>query len=196
MDSDTGGKSKHDFSDIMSILGDEEKQKKPGETAAARKHDHARPRDDAFIKKLLSDIEQKNAEILKLNADNMALKYSMSEKETEVKRLQAQSDSLREQAESLRSQVVALNRQIEDMSKFVNDARSKLGEMDADKAKLMSRITKEEEAPPEEEDVATIFKRIALDKDEAPKDEALPDGSAADKQKLKKNLSSAKLYDL
>ena len=198
MNSDTGGKSKHDFSDIMSILGEEEKHKKPVETAAAKKHEHAAKRDDAFAKKLMADIEQKNAEILKLNSDNMALKYSMSEKDMEIKRLQGQADSLREQTESLQAQVLALNQQMEDLNKFASDARLKLGEMDADKAKLMSRIGKKDEAEaPVEEDVATIFKRIALNKDEA---EAQKEGEPAvpdpDKQKLKKSLSTAKLYDL
>ena len=188
MDSDTGGKSKHDFSDIMSMLGDE---KKPA-PAAAKKHETPKPRDDSFVKKLLADIEQKNAEILKLNSDNMALKYSMSEKEMEIKRLQGQSDTLREQSESLKAQVMALNRQIEDLNRFVNDARLKLGEMDADRAKLTARIAKEEEAPPEEEDVESIFKRIALKRDE-PEEGAADNG--ADKNSRKKT-GTAKLYDL
>lgn len=186
MDSDTGGKPKHDFSDIMSILGDEKKPE-----PAPKKHESPKPRDDTFIKKLLSDIEQKNAEILKLNSDNMALKYSMSDKEMEIKRLQGQSDSLRERAESLKAQVVSLNQQIEDLNRFVNDARVKLGEMDSDRAKLTARIVKEEEAPPEEEDVASIFKRIALD---GKPEETSGDG--ADKPKPQKKIGTAKLYDL
>ncbi len=191
MDSDTGsGKQKHDFSDIMSILGDEDKP-----AVSVPKKEPAKPRDDAFVKKLLSDIEQKNAEILKLNSDNMAMKYSLSEKDVEIKRLKAQSDSLRDQAESMKAQVVSLTQQMEDLNKFVNDARLKLGEMDADKAKLLSRITKkEEEAPPVEEDVASIFKRIALDKEEPA--EVNPSDNGSDRPKPPKKAGTAKLYDL
>lgn len=189
MDSDTGGKSKYDFSEIMSILGEEQKPSTP-----VRKTEPQKPRDEAFSKKLMADIEQKNAEILRLNSENISLRYSLSEKEMEIKKLRAQSDSLRDQAESLKAQVVSLNQQIGDMNKFVSDARLKLGEMESDRAKLTARIVKEEEAPPEDDDdVASIFKRIAL-KGEEPPQEA-PDGGE-DKPKPQKKAGTAKLYDL
>jgi chromosome segregation ATPase len=187
MDSDTGGKSKHDFSDIMSILGGEQKPSTPG------KPELPKARDDTFSRKLMADIEQKNAEILKLNSENISLKYSLSEKEMEIKKLRAQSDSLRDQAESLKAQVVGLNQQLEDMNRFITDARAKLGEMESDRAKLTARIVKEEEAPPEEDDIASIFKRIALKGEEPPQDSP-DDGS--DKPKPQKKAGTAKLYDL
>jgi TolA-binding protein len=199
MDSDTGGKSKHDFSDIMSILGEENTpvpggEKKPVPVITI-KPEPVNPRDNPFVKKLLLDIEHKNAEILKLNSDNMSLKYALSEKEMEIKRLQGQSASLGGQVESLKSQVRELNRQIEDMNKYVSDARAKLGEMDADRAKLTARIVKEEErAPPDDEDdIASIFKRIAL-KGEEPSNGAPGDGE--DKPRPPKKAGTAKLYDL
>lgn len=184
MDPDAGGRQKHDFSDIMSILGEEQKPE-------AVERAPAKPRDEGFIRKLMADIEQKNAEILKLNADNMALKYSVSEKELEIKRLQGQADSLRDQSEGLKAQVVALGRQVEDLSRFAEDARARLGEMDADRAKLNARLSKDEAAPPEDEDVESIFRRIALDK--KPEDGA-QDGGADGKPQ--KKTGTAKLYDL
>jgi hypothetical protein len=61
MDSDTGGgKSKLDFSDIMSML-DEGEQTKPGPKAIKKAE---APKDNAFTQKLLADIERKNAENL------------------------------------------------------------------------------------------------------------------------------------
>ncbi len=65
--------------------------------------------------------------------------------------------------------------------------------MDADRAKFTARIAKEEEAPPAEEDVASIFKRIALKGDEAPDETA---GDGGDKPKPQKRAGTAKLYDL
>jgi chromosome segregation ATPase len=157
MDSDTGGgKSKLDLSDIMSMLDDGE-QKKP-EPKVTKKAET--PKDNAFTQRLLADIEQKNAENLKLSSENMSLKYALSEKDAEIKKLRAQADGLGGQVESLKAQVISLNQQIEDMNKYVSDARAKLGEMDADRAKLTARVADAEEAPPEE-DVASIFKRIS-----------------------------------
>ncbi len=181
MDSDTGGRSKVDFSDILSMLDDGEQKK--AEPKAAKKT--GSPGDSAFSQKLLADIERKNAEILKLSADNMSLKYALGEKDVEIKKLRAQVDGLTGQVEGLKGQVISLNQQIEDMSKFVNDARTKLGEMDSDRAKLTARIEKKEagEAPPREEDVSTIFKRIASS-------DVPPNGD------IQKRLKTAKLYDL
>jgi chromosome segregation ATPase len=193
MDSDIGGgKSRLDFSDIMSIL-DEDDQKKP-EPKAVKKAEL--PRDNAFVTKLLSDIEHKNAEILKLSSENMSLKYSLSEKDMEIKKLRSQAESLNGQAESLKAQVIGLSRQIEDLNKYVSDARIKLGEMDADRAKLTSRIVSHnevEKAPPEEDDIASIFKRIALKGEEPAGDNA---GDGADKPEPLKKIKTAKLYDL
>jgi predicted RNase H-like nuclease (RuvC/YqgF family) len=186
MDSDTGGgKSKLDFSDIMSML-DEGEQKKP-EPKATKKAET--PKDNAFTQKLLADIERKNAENLKLGADNMSLKYALSEKDIEMKKLRAQADGLSGQVESLKAQIIGLNRQVEDMNKYVSDARAKLGEMDEDRAKLAAKIAKNEseEAPPEEGDVASIFKRISSNEEPS-------DGTAADR--LQKKQKTAKLYDL
>jgi chromosome segregation ATPase len=184
MDSDTGGgKSKLDFSDIMSML-DEGEQKKP-EPKATKKPET--PKDNAFTQKLLADIERKNAENLKLSSENMSLKYALSERDMEIKKLRAQADGLGGQVESLKAQIIGLNQQVEDLSKYANDARAKLGEMDADRAKLTARIVKAEEAPPEEEDLASIFKRISSNDEPS-------DGTAADK--LQKKQKTAKLYDL
>lgn len=189
MDSDTGGgKSKLDFSDIMSMLDDGE-QKKP-EPKTIKKVEA--PRDNAFTQKLLADIERKNAENLKLSSDNMSLKYALGEKEVEIKKLRAQVDGFGGQVESLKAQIISLNQQIEDMNRYVNDARAKLGEMDADQAKLTARIVKDEaeEEPPEEENVASIFKRIASHDEPS-------DGTAADgADRLQKKQKTAKLYDL
>ncbi len=193
MDSDTGGgKQRPDFSDIMSML-DEGGQKKP-ETRAAKKAES--PRDNPFTQKLLADIERKNAENLKLAAENMSLKYALSEKEVEIKKLRAKADSLSGQVEGLKAQVISLNQRIEDMGKYVSDARTKLGEMEADRAKLTARIVKEEEeAAPPEEDVASIFKRISSN--EEPSNGQATDGQAADgADKLQKKQKTAKLYDL
>jgi predicted RNase H-like nuclease (RuvC/YqgF family) len=191
MDSDTGGgKPKLDLSDIMSML-DEGEQKMP-EPKATKKAEA--PRDNVFTKKLLADIERKNAENLKLSSENMSLKYSLSEKDMEIKKLRAQAEGLRGQVEGLKSQVMGLNQKVEDMSKYVNDARVKLGEMEADRSKLTTRIaSRQETAPPEDEDedVASIFKRIALEGEE-------PTGgqSGEGAEKLQKKLKTAKLYDL
>jgi predicted nucleic acid-binding Zn-ribbon protein len=182
MDSDTG-KGKYDLSDIMSML--DEGEKKPA--IAAPKKAEARPRDDAFVKKLLMDIELKNGEILKLSSDNMTMKYALSEKDMEIQKLRAQFEARNGQVESLKAQVMSLNQQIDDLNKFASDARKKLGEMDADRAKLTARIIKEEEAPPEEEDVASIFKRIALKGEE-------PSGNGTEVPSKKQG--TAKLYDL
>ncbi len=189
MDSDTGGgKPKLDLSDIMSML-DEGEAKKP-EPKAIKKPEA--PKDNAFTQKLLADIERKNAENLKLSSENMSLKYALSEKDMEIKKLRAQADGLLGQVEGLKGQVIGLNQKVEDMGKYVNDARAKLGEMDADRAKLTARIVKEEEAPPAEEDVASIFKRIALEKDEPSDGQQAADGA----EKLQKKHGTAKLYDL
>jgi predicted RNase H-like nuclease (RuvC/YqgF family) len=189
MDSDAGGgKPKLDLSDIMSML-DEGEQKKP-EPKATKKAEA--PRDNAFTQKLLADIERKNAENLKLSSENMSLKYSLSEKDMEIKKLRAQAEGLRGQVEGLKSQVMGLNQKVEDMSKYVNDARVKLGEMEADRSKLTARIApRQETAPPEDEDVASIFKRIALEGEE-PTDGQSGEGA----EKLQKKLKTAKLYDL
>ncbi len=185
MDSDTGGgKSKLDLSDIISMLGEGE-QKKP-EPKVAKKAEA--PGDNAFAQKLMADIERKNAEILKLSSDNMSLKYALGEKEVEVKKLKAQVDGLGGQVESLKGQVIRLNQQVEDMNKYVNDARIKLGEMEADRAKLTAHAAKkeaEEEAPPGDDDLASIFKRISTGDEPS-------DGAGA----VEKKLKTAKLYDL
>ncbi|AFC99142.1 hypothetical protein Mtc_0372 [Methanocella conradii HZ254] len=189
MDSDTGGgKSKLDLSDIMSMLDDTEKkpEQKP---EPARKEKKTEKQDDGFVKKLLSDIEQKNAEILRLSSENTSLKYSLSEKEIEVKKLKAQLESSNGLVESLKAQVLSLSQQVEDLNKYVNEARVKLGEMEADRAKLAARMAKkEEQAPPEEEDVASIFKRIAL--------EAREPGASGEGEQAQKKQKTAKLYDL
>ncbi|HTX44091.1 MAG TPA: hypothetical protein VMC61_05125 [Methanocella sp.] len=186
MDSDTGGgRSKLDLSDIMSML--EEGEEKTPEPKITKKAEA--PRDNAFTQKLLADIERKNAEILKLSSDNMSLKYALGEKDVEIKRLRAQVDSLGGQVESLKAQVIGLNQQAENMNKYVNDARLKLGEMDEDRAKLTARI-KEEEAPPVEEDLASIFKRISS------QDEPSSGQGSDGAEKLQKKQKTAKLYDL
>jgi chromosome segregation ATPase len=122
----------------------------------------------------------------------MSLKYALGERDVEIKKLRAQAEGLGGQVESLKGQIISLNQRIEDMNKYVNDARIKLGEMEADRAKLTARIIKSEteEAPPVEEDVASIFKRIASHDEPS-------DGQAADgAEKLQKKQKTAKLYDL
>jgi TolA-binding protein len=155
------------------------------EPEAARKAES--PMESDFTKKLLADIEKKNAEILKLSTDNMSLKYAIGEKDVEIKKLRAQAEGLNGQVESLKGQVISLNQQLEDMGKFVNEAKLRLGEMDADRAKLAARSEKKEaeEAPPREEDVASIFKRIATNGE--------PSNGEGD---IQKRLKTAKLYDL
>ncbi len=187
MDSDTGGgKPRLDLSDIMSMLDD--KEERPAQKPA-KMEKMAERQDDGFVKKLLSDIDQKNAEILRLSSENASLRYSLSERELEVKKLKAQLESSSSLVESLKAQVVSLSQQVEDLNRYVAEARAKLGEMEADRAKLTERMAKkEEQAPPEEEDVASIFKRIALGADEPP-------ASGGEGQTAKKT-KSAKLYDL
>jgi len=189
MDSDNGGgKPKLDLSDIMSMLDDTERrpEQKP---EPPKKEKKAERQDDGFVKKLLSDIDQKNSEILRLSSENTSLRYSLSEKEMEIKRLKAQLESSSGLVESLKAQVVSLSQQLEDLNKYVTEARVKLGEMEADRAKLTARMAKkDEQAPPEEEDVASIFKRIALEAREP----AASGGEGQPGQKTK----SAKLYDL
>ncbi len=186
MDSDTGGgRSKHDLSDIMSML-DEGGAGKPEPTATKKA---APSGDNAFARRLLADIERKNAENLKLSSENMSLKYALGEKDLEIKKLRARADGLDGQVKALEEQAIRLNRQIEDMKKYVNDAKAKLGEMEADRAKLGARF-KEEEAPPAEDDVASIFKRISSH--DKPPGERAGDGA----ENVQKRLKTAKLYDL
>jgi len=191
MDSDkSGGRSKLDFSDIMSML-EEGEQKRPEPKLTKKAEVPKEPGENAFAQKLLADIERKNAEILKLSSDNMSLKYALSEKDMEIKKLRSQADSLNGQVEGLKAQLASLNQEVEDLNKYVNDARLKLGEMEADRAKLTSRIVKSEteEEPPDGEDVASIFKRISSHDELA--------GEAVDgADRLQKKQKTAKLYDL
>jgi septal ring factor EnvC (AmiA/AmiB activator) len=195
MDSGTsdGEKQGLELSDIMSML-DDGKQKKPKKAAEAKKTNEQVPapqessstavgRDNAFISKLLSDIEQKNAEILKLNSDNMTLKYEIKEKELEIKKL---ASDLEEAKKSL-----------DDAAKKLEEANAKLGEMDADRAKLKlntkgpSDGEEAEEAQPEE-DVASIFKRLTKGDERPPEDDPLN----VNPDKPRPPRKTAKLYDL
>jgi chromosome segregation ATPase len=179
---DTGGEKQLELSDIMSIL-DQGKSKpaaaKKAETPKSQEKPTAPSRDNTFAAKLLSDIEQKNAEILKLNSENMSLKYELKEKDLEIKRLSVDLEEA--------------NKIIEDLSRKMDEANAKLGEMDADRAKLKVKTTAmapEEEVPPEE-DVASIFKRLTkserFEKNDA--DNVNPDKPQAPRK-------TAKLYDL
>src|SRR5271157_2128623 len=172
MDTDEiGGEKQLELSDIMSIL-DQGRSKpataKKSETPksqASQEKPTSPSRDNTFAAKLLSDIEQKNAEILKLNSENMSLKYELKEKELEIKKL----------------------------SMDLDEAKAKLGEMDADRAKLKLKAAPEnveEEAPPEE-DVASIFKRLTKSEriEENDADNVNPDKPQAPRK-------TAKLYDL
>jgi chromosome segregation ATPase len=194
MDSGTGGEKQGlELSDIMSIL-DDGNQKKPKKEAEPKKTKEqalapqeasgtAVGRDNAFISKLLSDIEQKNAEILKLNSDIMDLKYEVKEKELEAKKI---TSNLEDAKKSL-----------EEMAKKLEEANAKLGEMDADRSKLKLKakgpVSDEvaEEAPPEE-DVASIFKRLTGENERPPEDDPLN----VNPDKPRSPRKTAKLYDL
>src|SRR5208337_673846 len=163
---DIGGEKRLELSDIMSIL--DQGQSKP---AAAKKAETPKPqekpmapsRDNTFAAKLLSDIEQKNAEILKLNSENMSLKYELKEKELEIKKLSMDLEEAKKGSD--------------EMAKKLDEANAKLGEMDADRAKLKIKSTAPEEEMPPEEDVASIFKRLTKSErlDENDADNVNPD---------------------
>jgi|GEM_PF-3914090 len=186
MDTDEiGGEKQLELSDIMSIL-DQGRSKpataKKSETPksqASQEKPTSPSRDNTFAAKLLSDIEQKNAEILKLNSENMSLKYELKEKELEIKKLSMDLEEAKKGSQ--------------DMSKKLDEAKAKLGEMDADRAKLKLKAAPEnveEEAPPEE-DVASIFKRLTKSEriEENDADNVNPDKPQAPRK-------TAKLYDL
>lgn len=194
MDQDTGGEKQGlDLSDIMSMLS-EDGQKKPKKAAgniktkeqpAAAQESSATAvgRDNAFISRLLSDIEQKNAEILKLNSDIMNLKYDVKEKELEIKRLTSDLEEAR--------------KGLEDSAKKLDEANVKLGEMDADRAKLKLKAKgpvdggeAEEDQP--EEDVSVIFKRLTRGEERPAGDDPLN----VNPDKPRPPRKTAKLYDL
>jgi len=201
MDQETGGENRGlELSDIMSMLS-ESGQKKPKKSAEdkmakeqpAAAQENSSPavgRDNAFISRLLSDIEQKNAEILKLNSDIMDLKYDIKDKEIEIKRLTSDLEETRKGLEDAAKKLEEANARLGEMD-------AKLGEMDADRAKLKLKAKgpedggEAEEAQPEE-DVSVIFKRLTRGDEHPPADDPLN----VNPDKPRPPRKTAKLYDL
>ena len=201
--------------------------------------------DNALSAKLLADMEHKNAEILKLKSDFMALQYKLNDKEYQLKEkdmniqsmstklsdtqnkfethhrqskglqrdhdeLQRQMENLQREHDDVQRQNVDLQRQLEgqqrqnadlqkqlesqqrqqdELQKQYNIIKAELDEINEDKAKVMSRAqahkqkkndgftaTEETQAAPEEDDVASIFKRLTQDKPEEQPDDAAANG--------------------
>ncbi len=144
MDQDTGdgGKPRLELSDIMSILGDSE----PKKTTVAKKLETPKEqavkpqentsRDNAFAAKLLTDIEQKNAEIHRLNTEIMSLKFELKEKDLTLKR---QASDLEESIKKLDE----ITKKLDEANVKIGEMETKLGEMDADRAKLKIKVTPE-----------------------------------------------------
>lgn len=188
-------KSLFDLSDIMSILEDDSKDKvlkvvdAVAQTAVSEPVEAPRPepkpepavqQDNALISKLLSDIDIKNAELLKLNADIMNLKLEIKDKDVRIKELVQKVDEL--------------NRLLEESKTAI-----KTPELAKPLAKVSEPVynIKEKEEATDEEDVATIFKRLTRPAS-APEPE---NEDAGEKDPLKKpqqprKPKTAKLYDL
>lgn len=179
--------------------------------------------DSALVAKLLADIDQKNTEIMRLNAELMQLKFDIKEKDyrmsglalseagkdAQILELKASLISLKNEVQKLKAepatipaQIKAVETQVSDEPKVVEAV--KVPEPASETPPLqITRIVeaaRSESSKPireeytlkedvkEEEDVATIFKRlIKARKDDAEESEA--EGSSP-------KLRSAKLYDL
>ena len=230
--------------------------------------------DNSLSSKLLADMEQKNAEILKLKSDFMALQYKLNDKDYQLKEkdmnvqsmsaklsdtlnkfethkkhnndlhrkhddVQRQLESLQREHDDVQRQSADLQRQLEgqqrqnadlqkqlesqqrqqdELQKQYDIVKAELDEINEDKAKVMARAqahkakkgdgftaTEETQAMPEEDDVASIFKRLTQDK---PEEQPEQQANAQDPEKPQENvpgfdrpqpprkLKTAKLYDL
>ena len=227
--------------------------------------------DNALSAKLLADMEHKNAEILKLKSDFMALQYKLNDKEYQLKEkdmnvqnmstklsdtqnkfethkkhsndlhrkhdevqrqlenlqrehddvqrqnadLQRQLEGQQRQYSDLQKQLESQQRQHDDLQKQYDVIKAELDEINEDKAKVMARAqahklkktdgfnaTEEEQTAPEEDDVASIFKRLTQDKPEEQQantqDPEKPQENVPgfDRPQPPRKLKTAKLYDL
>lgn len=205
----------------------------------------ALPEDHTLVPKLLSDIDQKNAEIIRLNNDLSELKYELREKEfklnhvtldltskdLKIKELQVTIEGLNTEISRLkaiqpqqpiiftpaaRSQVTAPQAQasepvavapqsslsapplqitqLMDAVQAAKDARAELAgtaapvQADAAGARPISEQYNLK-ADVEEEDVATIFRRLAKARDEVPEE-------SDNHSEAPRRPRSAKMYDL
>lgn len=200
---DSNSKKSFDLSDIMSILGEEEPQKAPVKEQPKQEFVKAVPKPEpkkepkvepkpvpkpepkievvkipekaaptTDLSSLMAAIEQKNTTILKLNSDIIALQYELKNKDSRIAELSSKIEELSKKPEPLpqQAQPVSAVSAVEPYQKpkeqqynIKNDA-------------------------PVEEDVASIFKRIARS---AAKEEAPEEGESGPRK-----LRTAKLYDL
>lgn len=208
-------KALFDLSDIMSILDDDSPapvtmrsaDAVPKDAGANDQRDvtgtpavqQSSQQDNAFVSKLLSDIDQKNEEILRLNKEMVSVQFEVRQKEVDLK----EKDS----------KIAELNSKIEDLSKQIESFREKVREavVEQHRAPAISRAIKAPETSynikedaPEEESVASIFKKLQR-KSEEPEDieNEAAEGSESnfhdpysDKPQPPRKKRTAKLYDL
>lgn len=134
--------------------------------------------------------------------------------------LQRQLDGLQRQNEDLQKQLESQQKLHEDLQKQYDIVKAELDEINEDKAKVMARaqahkmrksdgydVAGETQAAPEEDDVASIFKRLTQDKPEEQPEGAQPENTAAngqqqdnvpnmDRPQPPRKIKTAKLYDL
>lgn len=175
--------------------------------------------DNALASKLLAEMEQKNAEILKLKSDMMSMQYQFKEKEHRLEHQIKEKDyKIMEMQRQLEREVEdrefrikekdrdiqGMSAKLEDLQKQYDAVKAELDVINEDKAKIVARAqshkqkseavqaAEEPAIVAEDDDVASIFKRLTQGK--PPMDEDQQEG-AANEQKPKK-LKTAKLYDL
>ncbi|MCD1295454.1 hypothetical protein CUJ83_10630 [Methanocella sp. CWC-04] len=227
-DKSNKGKSLFDLSDIMSILEDESTDQvlkvvdsfrevmtsesdnntgtsvlaEPAETSTAlvpfgqnKPVPVEKTQDNAFVSKLLYDIDQKNAEIdqknaeiLRLNNEIMNLKFESKDKELKIKELSSK---------------------VEELTKVIEETKSTVKSIECAPVKPIVQKAHEpvyniKEDTPEDEDVATIFKRLQRGHKgvEEPVNEVYGDDGAdshdpySDNPQPPRKKRTAKLYDL
>jgi septal ring factor EnvC (AmiA/AmiB activator) len=221
-----------DFSDIISLLDDKSPanrqprlppaQEPPRElpparnTAAPAEPPAAPPKavialgpsqvaaqtDNAVLTKLLSDIDQKNAEVLKLSNELITFRYEIMEKDRRIASIPLLEASLKDKEDELAladakireldGKIVALEARIGELNEQLGTLRMLsareappiAADLPAGEEKPAFNV--QEEMPAAEEDVASIFKRILT-----AKEQDVPEG-----QEAPRKPRSAKLYDL
>lgn len=198
-------KSLLDLSDIMSILEEDSpasKQSKvvedalkeaesvmnnvPEETPVPEPQEPisqpTTPQNTEFVTKLLTDIDTKNEEILKLRNELMSIKYELKEKELMIKDLRLHMDEI--------------SRRTGDVKTVAPD----IAPPKPVKAEEPAYNVKDDE--PADEDVASIFRRIQQSGEEEPAPEEEEDSRPrfhdpySDKPQPPRKIRTAKLYDL
>lgn len=159
--------------------------------------------DNAIVTKLLQDADQKNAEILKLNNELMTLRYENKDKDQKIASLSSLEASLKDKEDDLtlaEAKIRELDGKVVSLEAKIGELTEQLGAL----RKLSARETQQEapkmpveeekpafniqeEAPPVEEDVASIFRKLIDAKESAESTEG---------QEAIRKPRSAKLYDL